>query len=147
MTANAVRHAEVVGEPGLLALVLGAKAELNVERGDTALAERELERAARYAERAGDEIGRTEVQRVEALHALKRRDWETALAQADRAAEVAERQGSVLLAAECAGIAARALKAMGREQEAEERRARAEARFRQLGATMLLQRLEQELAG
>ena len=146
-TANAVRHAEVVGEPGLLALVLGAKAELNVERGDTALAERELARAAGYAERSGDEIGRAEVQRVEALHALKRRDWQAALAQADRAAEVADRQSSALLAAECAGIAARALKAMGRDQEAEQRRAQAELRFRQLGATTLLQRLEQELAG
>ena len=48
--ANAVRHAEVVGEPGLLALVLGAKAELSIERDDPALAERELQRAAGYAE-------------------------------------------------------------------------------------------------
>src|SRR5919108_344957 len=38
---NAVRHAEVVGEPGLLALVLGSRAELSIERGGLALAEPE----------------------------------------------------------------------------------------------------------
>ena len=52
---------------------------------------------------------------------------------------------SALLAAECAGIAARALKAMGKADEAEERRERAEAGFSQLGATSLLERLQQGL--
>jgi tetratricopeptide (TPR) repeat protein len=144
-TANAVRHAEVVGDPGLLALVLGAKAELSVERDDTALAERELERAVRYADQADDEIGRAEVRRVEALNALHQRAWELALFHAESARAAAVAHDSALLAAECCGIAARAFKAMGRTQEAESRRAQAEAGFRRLGATSLLERLERDL--
>jgi tetratricopeptide (TPR) repeat protein len=143
--ASAVRHAEVVGEPGLLALVLGAKAELSIERDDPALAERELERAARCAEEAGDEIGRAEVHRVQALNALRQRDWQLALDQASRARTVAVAHDSALLAAECAGIAARALKALGQATEAAERRSEAEAGFRQLGATTLLERLQHDL--
>ncbi|HEU5304170.1 MAG TPA: tetratricopeptide repeat protein [Gemmatimonadales bacterium] len=144
--ANAVRHAEVVGEPGLLALALGARAELSIERDDPALAERELERAARYAEEAGNEIGRAEVERVEALNALHRRNWRLALSHADNARTVALKNDSALLAAECAGIAARALKALGQGDRAADRRKEAEAGFRQLGATTLLERLERDLS-
>ncbi|MFL5404153.1 MAG: tetratricopeptide repeat protein [Gemmatimonadales bacterium] len=143
-TANAVRHAEVVGEPGLLALVLGAKAELSIERDDPALAERELERAERYAMESGDEIGRAEVQRVQGLNALHQGDWQVALVHAETARTVAMKHDSALLAAECAGIAARALKALGRPDEAADRRKEAEAGFRQLGASYLLERLERE---
>jgi hypothetical protein len=135
-----------VGEAGLLALVLGAKAELSIERGDPALADHELERAAAYAERSGDEVGRAEVQRVEAFSAIARGDWLQALDRANEAREVAVRHGSALLAAECAGIAARALRALERDDEAAGRQAEAEAGFRQLGATALLARLQQDLA-
>ena len=145
-TANAVRHAEVVGEPGLLALVLGAKAELSVERGDPALAGRELERAARHAESAGDEVGRAEVHRVEALNALHLGDWQRALSHALTAHAVAMRYESVLLAAECAGIAACASKALGQTGDAAEYRLQAEAGFRQLGAKRLLEKLGSDLA-
>jgi tetratricopeptide (TPR) repeat protein len=144
-TANAVRHAELLGEPALLALVLGAKAELSVERNDTALAERELERAVHYATQAGDAVGRAEVHRVQALNALHRQAWEVALFHAETARLVAIEQESALLAAECAGIAARALLGMGRMGEADERRHQAELGFRQLGATSLLERLQQDL--
>ena len=144
-TANAVRHAEVVAEPGLLALVLGAKAELSIERGDTALAERELERAARYAMDSGDEIGRAEVLRVQALNALHQRDWQLALSLSDAANSVAIAHDSALLAAECAGIAARALSGMGRRADAAKRRSDAEAGFRQLSAVWHLERLEQDM--
>jgi tetratricopeptide (TPR) repeat protein len=144
-TANAVRHAELVGEPGLLALVLGAKAELSVERNDTALAERELERATRYAVEAGDEVGRAEVHRVEALNALHQHAWELAVFHAETARAVAVSHESALLAAECAGIAARALRAMGRMEDSAARREQAESGFRQLGATSLLDRLQHDL--
>ena len=143
---NAVRHAEVVGEPALLALVLGAKAELSIERGDHALAERELERAAEYADRSGDEIGRAEVHRVEALNALYRRTWNLALTHAANGQQVALEYGSVLLAAECAGIAARAFKGLGQPGEAADYRMQAEAGFRQLNATSLLEQLARDLA-
>jgi hypothetical protein len=143
--ADAVRHAEVVGEPGLLALALTGRAELNIEREDPALAERELERARGCAVAAGDEIGVAEVYRVQALNALYRREWQLALTHANAARVVALQHDSALLAAECAGIAARALKQLGRGDEAAVRRAEAEAGFRQLGAATLLERLAREL--
>jgi tetratricopeptide (TPR) repeat protein len=143
--ADAVRHAEVVGEPRLLALALAGRAELSIERNDPALAERELDRAGRYALAAADEIGRAEVHRVQGLNALHQREWQLALTHADAARAVALQYDSALLAAECAGIAARALKELGRQEESAAQRAEAEAGFRQLGATTLLQRLEREL--
>jgi hypothetical protein len=144
--ANAVRHAEMVSEPALLALVLGAKAELSIERGDSALAERELERAARYAMESGDEIGRAEVLRVQALNALHQRNWQLAFTLAETARSVAFDHDSALLAAECAGIGARALKKLGRKDEAAARSAEAEGGFRQLGAVWHLERLERDLS-
>jgi tetratricopeptide (TPR) repeat protein len=143
--ADAVRHAEMVGEPRLLALALAGRAELSIERDDPALAERELERAAHYAVVAADEIGRADVHRVQALNALHQKDWLLALSHADTARAVALKYDSALLAAECAGLAARALKAMRRQEEAAARRSEAEAGFRQLGATTLLEQLEREL--
>jgi tetratricopeptide (TPR) repeat protein len=141
---DAVRHATVVGESSLLALVLTGRAELSVERDDPALALRELERAGRLARDASDVIGAAEVGRVEALAALRQENWQSALDQAEAARSVALTHGSVQLAAECAGIAARALRRLGRVKEADERRSQAEQGFRELGATFFLQRLEQE---
>ena len=141
---DAVRHADVAGEPSLLALVLTGRAELRVERGDTALAQRELERAGRLARKASDTIGAAEVVRVEALAALRQDDWQLALDQAETARSIALAHGSTQLAAECAGIAARALRKLGRVEEANDRRSHAEQGFRELGATILLERLDLE---
>lgn len=140
--ADAVRHAEVVGEPALLALALTGRAELSIERDDPALAQHELERAGRLAAQAADEIGGAEVHRVRALAALLQEDWLLALEHAEEARRVALKYGSALLAAECAGIAARALGALGRVEEATERKTEAETGFRRLGATTLLERLQ-----
>jgi tetratricopeptide (TPR) repeat protein len=142
--ADAVRHAEVVGEPRLLALVLTSRAELRIERDDPALAQRELERAGRFATEAADDIGGAEVDRVRALAALHQEDWLRALEHADEARRVALKYDSALLAAECAGIAALALRALGRLEQATERRTEAEAGFRRLGAATLLERLQRQ---
>lgn len=139
---DAVRHAEMVGERGLLALVLTGRAELSVERGDPALAQRELERAGRLAREASDAIGGADVTRVEALAALRQESWQLALDRAEAARSVALVHGSAQLAAECAGIAARALRELGRTEEANQQRSQAERGFRELGATILLERLE-----
>jgi tetratricopeptide (TPR) repeat protein len=139
---EAVRHAEIVGNRSLLALVLAGRAEIRVERDDVALAERELERAQKLALEVADEIVGAEVDRVRGLAALRRENWELALEHADAARRVALEHDSALLLAECAGIAARALRALGRIKEAEERRSEAEAGFQMLGATTLLERLE-----
>jgi tetratricopeptide (TPR) repeat protein len=138
---EALRHALVVGESGLLALATTGRAELMVERAQLAQARRELERAARWAAEAGDEVGGAEVERVRSLVALKEEDFERALAHSEAARATALAFDWAVLAAECAAISALALKRLGRTPEAKERREEAEAGFRSLGALRLLERL------
>ena len=129
-TANAVRHAEVVDEPALLALVLGAKA------GAQRRAERHRPGGARIG--AGYPLrcrgGRRRrpgrgAAGAGAQRATPARLGESDLPCGETARHVALEHDSMLLAAECAGISARALKALGRTEEAEDRRAQAEAGF------------------
>jgi tetratricopeptide (TPR) repeat protein len=143
-TAEALRHAEVVGERGLLALATTGRAELMAERSQLAQARQELERAWRWATEAGDEVGRAEVERVRALVAYQDGDLETALAHAEAALATARAHDSAVLAAECSALLALALKRLGRLEEAEARRAEAVAGFRQLGAELLAARLAEE---
>jgi tetratricopeptide (TPR) repeat protein len=141
---DAVRHAEVVGDRSLLALAIAGRAEIRVERGDVALAERELDRAQKLTGEAADEIVGAEVHRVRGLAALRRKHWEVALDHAEAAREVALQHDSVQLNAECSWIASRALRGLGRLEEAAQRRSEAEAGFQILGAFTLLERLRQE---
>jgi tetratricopeptide (TPR) repeat protein len=141
---DAVRHAEMVGDRSLLALALAGRAEIRVERDDVALAERELERAQRLTQEVADEIVGAEVYRVQGLAALRRENWELALEHAEAARAVALQHDSVQLNAECSWIASRALRALGRVEEAAHRRSEAEAGFQQLGAFTLLERLRQD---
>jgi tetratricopeptide (TPR) repeat protein len=143
-TAEALRHAEVVGERGLLALATTGRAELMVEREHLAQAWRELERAGRWAAEAGDEVGSAEVQRVRALAAYKGGDLEAAITHAEAARATALAFDSAVLAAECSAVLALALKRLGRPAEAEQRRAEAEAGFSSLGALGLLERLTED---
>jgi tetratricopeptide (TPR) repeat protein len=140
-TDEALRHAELVGERGLLALATTGRAELMAERAHLAQARQELDRAGRWAAEAGDEVGSAEVERVRALVAYKEGDLEAALGHAEAARAAARAFDSAVLAAECASLAALALKRLGRLAEAEERRAEAEVGFRSLGALRLLERL------
>lgn len=143
-TDNAMRHAELVGERGLLALATTGRAELLVERDQLDLAWRELDRAEEWAEAAGDEIGTVEVLRVRALAALRARDYGPAFEQAETARAAAIERGTALLAAECAAISALALRAQGRRNEAMARKTQAEDGFRGLGAAALLEKLAAE---
>lgn len=143
-TDEALRHAEVVGERGLLALATTGRAELMAERSQLAQARQELERAARWAAEAGDEVGRAEVERVRALVAYKEGDLEGALAAAEGALATARTFDSALLAAECGALLALTLRRLGRGDEAEARRVEAEAGFRELGAELLAARLAEE---
>ena len=140
-TTAALRHAELVGERGLLALATTGRAELMVERTQFTQARQELDRAERWAEEAGDEIGVAEVQRVRALAALRGRDYAAALKRAETGRGAALKCGSALLAAECSAIAALALRVLGRAGEAATRKSEAEGGFRALGAVGLLERL------
>jgi tetratricopeptide (TPR) repeat protein len=138
---QAVRHAEFVGEPALVALTVTGRAELRVEAGDASVAQPELERAAMLAERAGDIVGLAEVGRVRALAALRRGSAEAAAREAEAARATAEEHGVALLQAECAAITALAWRALG-DPRAEARRAEAAAGFTALGATRLLAAFE-----
>lgn len=145
-TGEALRHAEVVGERGLLALATTGRAELMVERSQLAQARQELERAGRWAAEAGDEVGGAEVERVRAVVALREGNLERALEHAESARNTALAFDSAVLVAECAALAALTLKRLDRLPEAEGRRAEAEAAFRSLGALRLLERLAEDWA-
>jgi tetratricopeptide (TPR) repeat protein len=146
-TGEALRHAELVGERGLLALATTGRAELMVERDNLEQAEQELARAGRLAAEAGDEIGGAEVERVRALAAYRRGEYDTALRHVESARLTARAFDAALLAAECSALAGLVLKRLRRSAEAEERRAEAESGFRSLGALRLLERLADDWKG
>ncbi len=143
-TGEALRHAEVVGERGLLALATTGRAELMAERAQLPQARQELERAASWAAESGDEVGRAEVERVRALVAYKDGHLEAALEAAEAALATARTYDSALLAAECAALVALTLKRLGRHADADRRRVEAEEGFRRLGAEPLVKRLTDE---
>ncbi len=138
---QAVRHAIVAGEPGLIALAITGRAEVRVERGELAQARQELELADYRAKEAGDEVGRAQVEFVRALVSYKAGDPEDARTRAESALATARAQDSAILAAECLGVLALALRRLGRTAEAKARWAEAEAGFKGLGAEQLLERL------
>ena len=142
--AQAIRHAELVGERSLLALAVMGRAEIELERGDRDLARQELERASALAQEAGDAVGSAEVQRLTAVLAIAQGDYPTGLRLAQEARAVAERFGGVLLRAECHAAAARALRGLGRTVEAEQHRAEAARLFESLGAVRWLEELRRE---
>jgi len=141
---QSMRHAEFVGEPGLMALAAGGRAELRIEQGDWAFAYPELDRAGRLAERAGDVIGTAEIRRIRALAALRNGRYELAREEAEAALAVAEEHDSALLKAECAAVSALAHRGLGLDDMASSRRAEATAGYRALGAGHLLERFEAE---
>jgi tetratricopeptide (TPR) repeat protein len=141
---EAVRHAEQVGDPSLLALAMMGRAEIRIDRGELAVARQELERVARLLENAGDPIGEAELHRLRALCALHEGAFDGALLEADEGRRIAMTFDSAQLQAECAAVAARALRALHRP-EASERRAEAFAIFQRLGATRLLEELDRDL--
>lgn len=143
-SSEALRHAEVVGESSLLAIVVTGRAELRVERGDLALAEPELDRGQRLAEAAGDELGVAEIARLRARAALKRGEPERALREAEVGVALADRHGAALLRVDCAAVLALALRALGRAADAEAQRADVRQAYGALGAAGLAERFERE---
>jgi tetratricopeptide (TPR) repeat protein len=144
---QAVRHAESVGEPTLMALTSGGRAELRIDQGDTALALPDLDRAFRMAELAGDVIGVAELRRIRAVAAWREGRYEEAVEEAETGRHTAEEHGVALLVAECAALAALAYRAQGRTDIAEARRAEAVEVFRSLGAVKLLERFDADWSG
>jgi tetratricopeptide (TPR) repeat protein len=143
-TAEAVRHAEQVGEPTLMALAELGQAELRIEAGEWPLAQRGISRAAELSERAGDALGGAEAGRLRARLALAIGNAASALAEAESAGGIAGAHGSLLLEGECATLAMQALEVLGRSAEAAARRRRAVEIFTRLGAAAHLARLPPE---
>jgi tetratricopeptide (TPR) repeat protein len=141
-SAEAVRHAEMVGERSLMALAVIGRAEYHLDAGEPEVATREMERAEALAKVAGDEIGEADAQRVRARIALVDGEAAHALDAAESARATAARCGNLQLQGECAALAAQALDLLGRAPEAASRKAEAAGIFRRLGATRLLERLE-----
>lgn len=140
--AEALRHAELLEEPSLLAVVLTGRSEIRLEHGAAALVEAELDRAARLARQADDELAIAEVHRIRALGALRRDDPVAALPEAEAAYAAASASGAALLRADAAAALALTLRRLGRSAEAEERRVDATETYRSLGAESLRQRFE-----
>jgi tetratricopeptide (TPR) repeat protein len=139
---EALRHAEIVGDTALIALVLTGYAEIRLEQGKLQVAEAELERTIRLGREAEDELGVAEAQRVKATCAIGRGDFAAALGDAEAAHAVAATSGAVLLRADAAAALALALRGLGRVAEAEQRRAEAMEAYRLLGARHLIARFE-----
>jgi tetratricopeptide (TPR) repeat protein len=139
---HAVRLAEQTGDPALQSLALTGRAELQLARNELALARQDAARAEQLAGEAEDEIGAAEAQRVSALVSLAEGQADAALARAEVARATAEHQGGLLLQAECAAAAARALRALGRLREAWERRNEARDLFQRLGAANCLREFD-----
>ena len=145
--AEAVRHADMVGESWLKSLVLTGKAELHLELGEPRIAEQILDHAESLAQKSGDEVGIGEICRLRALIALLREEPRDALDHASNGLAIAARLGSALLEGECAAAAARASRALGREDSTSHYRKLATSRFEKLGANRLLDDLQRNLAG
>jgi ATP/maltotriose-dependent transcriptional regulator MalT len=144
---QAVRHAESVGEPTLMALTSGGRAELRIDQGNPELALPELDRASRMADLAGDVIGVAELRRVSAVAAWRQGRYDDAAREAEAGRRTAVEHGVALLRGECAALAALAHRALSRMEAAETRRAEAVEIFGALGAVMLLRRFEEQWSG
>jgi tetratricopeptide (TPR) repeat protein len=141
-SAEAVRHAELVGERSLVGVAVTGRAEVSLSQGEFSMARQELGLAGRLAREASDELGIVEVGRVRALLSHQEGDFEAAALEADQARSSAEQLHAAVLQAECAAVAARALRALGRNSLAEVRRAEAIRLFQAQGAARRLEQFE-----
>lgn len=141
-SAQAVRHAELTGEPGLMSLTVAGQAEVELLRGDLDVAARTIDRANRLAIEAGDRIGLVEVSHLRARLLLRRGDHRAARAEAAGARKAAIEHESALLAAECAAVAALAARADGDAAGAAALRDEARSAFEGLRAVNFSRRFE-----
>jgi len=141
---QAVRHADQLADAALRGLALVGLAELHLELKAWPLAEREIDRAAALAAEGDDPIGVVEAARLRALLEFGRGNADAALRKALAARSEARDLGSALLEAECATVAARAARQLGRDEEADRLREEAVAGLTRLGAEGLLERFRND---
>jgi tetratricopeptide (TPR) repeat protein len=141
---EAVRHADQLGDAALRGLALVGLAELHLELKGWPLADREIERAAVLAAEGDDPIGVVEASRLRAVLQFSRGDIGAALETALTARTGARDLGSALLEAECATVAARAARLLGKSEQAESLMVDAVAGLTRLGAEGLLERFRND---
>ena len=143
---HAMRHALVVAEPSLLALVRTGSAELYLEVGDLQRAQAEIDAADQLLAGAQDKLGQAELERVRALLELEQGNPESAHRHASAGEAVAAAGGSPLLESECAAVGATALQTLAAD-EAQPKHDRVVETMKALGASQPLKRFERQWAG
>ncbi len=140
----AVAAAERHGEKGLIALALLGRAELAIEEEVFREAVRDIDRAEVLAWSSGNEVQRLEASRLRALLALRQGNAPSAHHLAEALRSQAESSGCALIAAEAASIAALALKAGRRPEEADAARDAAISALKAIGAPELINHLHRD---
>jgi tetratricopeptide (TPR) repeat protein len=137
---DAVRHAALVADPALNALVRMGRAEVHLECNEWAAAQGDIFAALAAAMDARDHLGVAEGLRLRAEVALRRGEYDFARKQAEAAYRKAVEVGATITAAECGAVLSIALKRLDREEDAVARYEETAAQFRNAGAIQPLER-------
>ncbi len=143
---HAMRHAHVVAEPSLLALVHTGSAELYIDVGEFQRAQEQVDVAGQLLGGVRDKLGGAELERVRARLELEQGNPEEAQRHASAGEAVAASGGSPLLESECAAVGAVALQRLGAD-EAQAEHDRVVEAMKKLGVSQPLERFEREWAG
>ncbi len=143
---HAMRHARVVAEPSLLALVHTGSAELYIDVGEFQRAQEQIDVAGQLLGEVRDKLGGAELEKVRARLELEQGNPEEAQRHAAAGEAVAASGGSPLLESECAAVGAVALQRLGAD-EAQAEHDRVVEAMKKLGVSQPLERFEREWAG
>ena len=143
---HAMRHALVVAEASLLALVQMGLAELYLDREDLQRAQAQVDTAGQLLGGVQDQLGEAELERVRARLELEQGNAEEAHRHASAGEAAAASGGSPLLESECAAVGATALQSLGAD-EAQTKHDQVVETMKTLGASQPLKRFEREWAG
>ncbi len=139
---RAVRQTESFGDLALRGQTFAGRAEIRLRTGAAELARREVELALQTHRQVGDVVGESEDLRVLAAVHIGMNDWDEAERLLGEVIERAETHGRPLLAAMAERDLAHLLQASRRTKEAKEVAGRAIDRFRRLGASADVRKLE-----
>lgn len=143
---RAMRHALVVAEASLQALVHMGSAELYLDQADFQRAQEHIDVAGQLLGGVQDQLGEAELERVRARLELEQGNPEEAHRHASAGEAMAASGGNPLLESECAAVAAAALQSLGAD-EAQTKHDRVVETMKQLGASQPLERFERQWAG
>jgi len=143
---QAMRHALVVGEPSLLALVHTGSAELYLDQEDFKRAQEQIDVAGQLLGGVQDALGEAELERVRARLELELGNPKEAHRHASAGESVAAAGGNPILESECAAVGAAALQRLG-ASDAHAEHDRVAKTMKDLGASQPLERFERQWVG